>query len=51
MVAIVDSGFDLDHPDLRTRFLPGYDFCSELVRLNASVYVVRKEMSDPGYGQ
>ena len=26
-VAIIDSGFDLDHVDLRGVFLPGYDFC------------------------
>ena len=26
-VAVVDSGFDLDHIDLRGVFLPGYDFC------------------------
>ncbi|HEX7004897.1 MAG TPA: S8 family serine peptidase [Trueperaceae bacterium] len=27
VVAVVDSGFDLDHEDLEGVFLPGYDFC------------------------
>ena len=27
VVAVIDSGFDLDHPDLVHKFLPGYDFC------------------------
>ena len=27
-VAVIDSGFDLDHQDLQGVFLPGYDFCA-----------------------
>lgn len=30
VVAIIDSGFDLAHPDLAGRFLEGIDFCAEL---------------------
>jgi subtilisin family serine protease len=29
-VAVLDTGFDLDHEDLAGRFLPGYDFCAKL---------------------
>ncbi len=28
VIAILDSGFDLSHEDLRSRFAPGYDFCA-----------------------
>jgi serine protease len=27
-VAVLDTGFDLNHEDLTGRFLPGYDFCA-----------------------
>lgn len=26
-IAIIDSGVDVDHPDLAARLVPGYDFC------------------------
>ncbi len=29
VVAVVDSGIDLGHPELSGRLLPGYDFCSD----------------------
>ncbi|PID44030.1 MAG: peptidase S8 and S53, subtilisin, kexin, sedolisin [Gammaproteobacteria bacterium] len=29
IVAVVDSGVFLDHPDLRTKLVPGYDFISD----------------------
>ena len=29
VVAIIDSGFDLDHPDLANQFIKGYDFCGQ----------------------
>ncbi|MEX2535978.1 MAG: S8 family serine peptidase [Trueperaceae bacterium] len=29
VVAVIDSGFDLGHEDLASRFLPGYDFCAD----------------------
>jgi serine protease len=28
-VAVIDTGYDLSHPELKTRFLPGFDFCKE----------------------
>jgi serine protease len=28
-IAVIDTGFDLNHPDLKGRFLPGYDFCAK----------------------
>ncbi|MCA9838677.1 MAG: S8 family serine peptidase [Trueperaceae bacterium] len=27
IVAVIDSGFDLSHPDLASQFVKGYDFC------------------------
>ncbi len=27
IVAVIDSGFDLSHPDLSAKFVQGYDFC------------------------
>ena len=30
-VAVIDSAFDLDHPDMQGAFLPGIDLCPELV--------------------
>ena len=34
-VAVIDTGYDLNHPELKSRFLPGYDFCkkSEVVKV------------------
>jgi len=29
VVAVIDSGFDLSHPDLVNKFLPGMDFCAK----------------------
>ncbi len=28
IVAVLDSGFGMQHPDLASRYLPGYDFCA-----------------------
>jgi serine protease len=28
-VAVIDTGYDLSHPDLKAQFLPGFDFCKE----------------------
>ena len=28
VVAVIDTGFDLNHKDLSARFAPGYDFCA-----------------------
>ncbi len=28
VIAVLDSGFDLSHEDLASRFVPGYDFCA-----------------------
>ena len=30
-VAVIDTAFDLDHPDMQAVFLPGIDLCPELV--------------------
>ena len=34
-VAVIDTGYDLNHPELKSRFLPGFDFCkkSEVVQV------------------
>ncbi len=48
VVAVIDSGFDLQHQDLAPRLLPGYDFCS---KLNGSCSAAGTPTSDdPSFG-
>ncbi len=53
-VAVLDTGFDLEHEDLRGRFLPGYDFCSNYVDIDKSEdkinFACQDADADPGYG-
>lgn len=46
VVAVLDSGFDLTHEDLRDRFLTGYDFCA----LASGSCVDAPSDPDPSYG-
>ena len=46
VVAVIDSGFDTNHPDLRGRFLPGIDFCAEARNGTCAV----SSDTDPGHG-
>ena len=46
VVAVIDSGFDTNHPDLRRRFLPGIDFCAQVVSNTCS----DATDTDPGNG-
>lgn len=34
LVALLDTGIDADHPDLRTRLVPGYDFVNRTTTLS-----------------
>ncbi len=44
-VAVLDTGFDLNHEDLSGRFLAGYDFCSKTKDGNCS-----ETDDNPGFG-
>ena len=46
VIALLDSGFDLAHEDLASRFLPGYDFCA----LASGDCADAPSDADPGYG-
>lgn len=48
VVAVVDSGFDLEHPELKGRFLDGIDFCSEVDFRNEACSGAD---NDPSYAQ
>jgi serine protease len=51
-VAVLDTGFDLNHEDLRDRFLPGYDFCSDtkiVSESNNNRSVCSGVDADPGF--
>ncbi len=54
-VAVLDTGFDLNHEDFAGRFLPGYDFCSEFVDVDESEektsFVCQNVDADPGFGK
>ena len=45
-VAVIDSGFDLNHPDLADRWLPGLDLCPA----NSGACPEAQIDVDPGYG-
>jgi len=51
VVAVIDSGFDLDHPDLVHKFLQGYDFCGRGGQ-SGDYYTCKENVfdSDPGNG-
>ena len=49
-VAVLDTGFDLEHEDLAGRFLPGYDFCAKLERSASGSSVCSGTDDDPGLG-
>ena len=45
VVAVMDSGFDLEHPELSGRFLDGIDFCAQIAQDSCSVVD-----DDPSFG-
>ncbi|MGL4609662.1 MAG: S8 family peptidase [Trueperaceae bacterium] len=49
VVAILDTGFDLNHEDLRGRFLAGYDFCGLLVPITGEDAVCEQD-ANASYG-
>jgi serine protease len=49
-VAVLDTGFDLEHEDLVERFLPGYDFCAKLERNEAGSSACSGTDADPSLG-
>jgi subtilisin family serine protease len=52
-VAVLDTGFDLNHEDLVGRFLPGYDFCAKYENTGTaekSSFVCQGADDDPGFG-
>ncbi len=46
VIAVLDSGFDLSHEDLASRFVPGYDFCA----LTSGDCANAPSDPDPSYG-
>lgn len=48
-VAVIDTGFDLKHPDLQDRFLPGYDFCASSKTSATTQATTCHSDDDPGY--
>jgi serine protease len=50
-VAVLDTGFDLNHEDLSGRFLPGYDFCSTLGGQVGQPRSCASTDDDPSFGE
>ncbi len=50
IVAVVDTGVVLEHPDLQTQLIPGYDFIRDDERANDNQPGIDPDPTDPGDG-
>ncbi|WP_158680042.1 S8 family serine peptidase [Deinococcus sp. NW-56] len=47
LTAVLDTGVDRTHPELRDRLRPGRDFCSQLVLVSGGNYACQGQDDDP----